>query len=53
MLRPSIARPGVWRRLAAGTLWMVVLWGWMTGYGLFGHAVSKVARVTTFTTSSG
>ena len=52
MLRPSIPRPGVWRGLAAGTVWIVVLWGWMTGYWLFGHVVSKVARVTTFTLAS-
>ena len=51
MPQPSIPRPRVWRGLAVGTLWMVVLWGWMTGYWLSGHVVSKVARVTTFTIS--
>ena len=52
MLRPTMPQPRLVRGLAAGTLWMVVLWGWMTGYWLFGHVVSKVARVTTFTISS-
>ena len=53
MLRPSIARTGVVRGLAAGALWMVLLWGWLTGYGMFGRTVGKVVRASAFTLPSG
>jgi hypothetical protein len=53
MLRPAIPRPGVVRGLAAGALWVVLLWGWLTGYGLLGRTVSNVVRASAFTMPSG
>ena len=53
MLRPVIARPGVARGLAAGALWMVLLWGWLTGYALLGRTVSNVVRASAFALPSG
>jgi hypothetical protein len=41
------------RGLAAGALWVVVLWGWLTGYGLLGRTVSNVARALAFTMPGG
>ena len=48
MLRSAIPRTDVVRRLAAGAVWMVLLWGWLTGYGLLGRTVSNVVRASAF-----
>jgi len=53
MLRPSIPRTGVVRGLVAGALWMVLLWGWLTSYGLLGPTISKIVRASAFTMPSG
>jgi hypothetical protein len=38
--------------LVAGALWMLLLWGWLTGYRLLDHALGKVMRVSAFTVPS-
>jgi len=41
------------RGLAAGALWMGLLWGWLTGYKLLGRRVSNVVRASAFNLLSG
>jgi hypothetical protein len=52
MLRPAMLRTEVWWGLAAGALWVGLLWGWLTGYGLLGRTVSNVVRASAFTMPS-
>jgi hypothetical protein len=52
MLRPSLPRTGAVQGLVAGALWMVLLWGWLTSYGLLGRTVSQVVRASAFTMPS-
>jgi hypothetical protein len=52
MLRPSLPRTGVLQGLAAGALWLVLLWGWLTSYGLLGRTVNQVVRASAFTMPS-
>jgi hypothetical protein len=52
MRQPAIARTGVWRGLAAGALWVGLLWGWLTGYGLLGRTVGNVVRASAFSMPS-
>ena len=53
MLRPVIPSTGVVRGLAAGALWMVLLWGWLTGYGLLGRTMNMIVRASAFALLSG
>ena len=48
----SIPRDRLVLGLVAGALWMVLLWGWLTGYRLLDRALGKVMRVSAFTVPS-
>jgi hypothetical protein len=48
MQQPANTRSKVWRGLAAGVVWAGLLWGWLTGYGLFGRTVGHVVRASAF-----
>ena len=48
MLRPAMLRSQVWWGLAAGVVWAGLLWGWLTGYGLFGRTMGHVVRASAF-----
>ena len=53
MRRPAIRSTEGWWGLAAGALWVGLLWGWLTGYELLGRTVSNVVRASAFTLPSG
>jgi hypothetical protein len=53
MLGPSMPSTRLVRGLAASVLWMVLLWGWLTGYSLLGRTMGKVVRASAFTMPSG
>jgi hypothetical protein len=48
VLQLASTRSKVWRGLAAGAVWVGLLWGWLTGYELFGRTVGHVVRASAF-----